>query len=60
MALVAQAATLVYIYARISRIAVNQTSFYATTERYAADEEKLSKVLQMLRTISRDNVRTSV
>jgi hypothetical protein len=29
-------------------------------ERYAKDEEKPSKVLQMLRTISRDNARTPV
>ena len=31
-----------------------------TAERYAEDEEKLSKALQMLRTTSKDNARTPV
>jgi len=36
VALVALAATLVYIYAKISQIAVNQKSFYATQAHGAA------------------------
>jgi oligo-1,6-glucosidase len=35
-------------------------SWKATAERYAEDEEKLCKALQMLRTTSRDNARTPV
>lgn len=35
-------------------------SWKATAERYAEDEEKLGKALQMLRTTSRDNARTPV
>jgi oligo-1,6-glucosidase len=35
-------------------------SWKATAERYAEDEEKLGKALQMLCTTSRDNARTPV